>query len=44
MELKSDSICGERAAREPRPFDRAIALLDVLLCRPALIVECNDVL
>jgi hypothetical protein len=44
MKLKTDSVCGERPTREPRPFDRAFALFDVLLGGPTLIVECDDVL
>jgi hypothetical protein len=44
MKLKADGIGGERAAGKPRPFDRALALLDPLLARAALVVEANDVL
>src|SRR6266446_4985988 len=34
----------ERSARQSRPLDRAFALLDPLLARPALVVESNDAL
>jgi hypothetical protein len=44
MELKANGVGGERAAREPRPSDRALAFLDPLLARPALVVEGDDVL
>src|SRR5262249_18389013 len=33
-----------RSARQSRPLDRAFALLDPLLARPALVVESNDAL
>ena len=34
-------VGGERSARQSRPLDRAFALLDPLLARPALVVESN---
>jgi hypothetical protein len=37
-------VGGERSARQSRPLDRAFALLDPLLGRPALVLECNDAL
>src|SRR5262249_26345343 len=37
-------VGGERSARQSRPLDRAFALLDPLLARPALVVESNDAL
>ena len=39
MELEADSIGGEGPARELRPLDRALALLDPLLRRALLVVE-----
>src|SRR5262249_30747139 len=44
MKLKPHRVCGERSARQSRPLDRAFALLDPLLARPALVVESNDAL
>src|SRR5262249_14056110 len=44
MKLKPHRIGGERSARQSRPLDRAFALLDPLLARPALVVESNDAL
>jgi len=32
MQLQPDGVVGELAAREPRPVDRGLALLDALLC------------
>jgi hypothetical protein len=42
MELKAGGVCGEGAARQPRPFDRALTFLDPLLRRSALVVEGVD--
>src|SRR5262249_42424117 len=44
MKLEPHGVGRERPARQPRPFDRALALLDPLLARPALVVESNDTL
>src|SRR5271166_4387148 len=43
MKLEPHSVGGERAAREPRPSDRSLALLDPLLARPTLVVEGDDI-
>ena len=42
MNLKPDRIGSERPARQSRPLDRALAFLDPLFARPALIVEGDD--
>jgi hypothetical protein len=42
VQLKTHRVRDERAARQPRPLDRALALLDPLLARPALVVEGDD--
>jgi hypothetical protein len=42
MKLEADGVGRERPARQPRPLDRAIAFLDPLLCRAALVVEGDD--
>ena len=39
VKLEPDGIVAEPAARQPRPFDRVLAFLDVLLRFAALIVE-----
>ncbi len=39
MKLKPDGVVAEPAARQPRPFDRVLAFLDVLLRLASLIVE-----
>jgi hypothetical protein len=44
VELEADGVGGKGAARQPRPFDRVLAFLDVLLARAALIVEGDDTL
>src|SRR5262245_15949420 len=44
MKLEPHRIGGERSARQSRTLDRAFALLDPLLARPALVVESNDAL
>jgi hypothetical protein len=44
MKLERHRIGGERSTRQSRPLDRAFALLDPLLARPALVVEGNDAL
>src|SRR5215813_13417537 len=44
MKLEPHRVGGERSARQSRPRDRAFALLDPLLARPALVVESNDAL
>ena len=38
VKLETDGVGGERAARQPRPPDRALALFDPLFARAALIV------
>ena len=42
MKLEPHRVGGERPARQPRPLDRALALLDPLLARAALVVEGDD--
>src|SRR5262249_21821611 len=42
MKLEPHRIGGERSARQSRPLDRAFALLDPLLARPALVVESKQ--
>src|SRR6476620_1921669 len=44
MKLEPHRVSVERSARQSRPLDRAFALLDPLLARPALVVESNDAL
>jgi hypothetical protein len=44
MKLEADGIGDEGAARQSRPFDRALAFFDPLLRRAALVVEGNDAL
>jgi len=44
MELEPHGVGRERPARQPCPLDRALAFLDPLFARPALIVESNDAL
>jgi len=44
MELEADGIGGEGSARQPRPFNRALAFLDPLFRRAALVVEDNHAL
>jgi len=44
MELEANRIGGEGAARQAGPLDRALALLDPLLGRAALVVERDDAL
>ena len=44
MKLETHGVGRERSARQPRPLDRALAFLDPLLARPALVVEGNDAL
>ena len=44
VKLKAKDVAGEGAARHPRPFDRALALLDPLFAGSALVVESDDVL
>jgi hypothetical protein len=39
VKLKADGVGGERAARQPRPFDRALSLFDPLLACAAMVVE-----
>src|SRR5262249_28962237 len=39
MKLEPPRVGGGRSARQSRPLDRAFALLDPLLARPALVVE-----
>src|SRR5271156_7103879 len=44
MELEADGIGGEGSARQPRPFNRALALFDPLLRCAAVVVEGDDAL
>src|SRR5499427_9470057 len=44
MKLEPYRVGGKRSARQSRPLDRAFALLDPFLTRPALVVESNDAL
>lgn len=44
MKLKANSVGVEQAARQPRPLDRALAFLDLLLRRTALAVKGHDLL
>jgi hypothetical protein len=44
MQLKPNRVRAERAAREPRPLNRAFAFLDPLLSRSALVVKTDDIL
>src|SRR5262249_5946440 len=44
MKLEPHRVGGERSARQSRPLDRAFALLDPLLARPALVVERDHAL
>jgi hypothetical protein len=41
VKLEPHRVGGERPARQPRPLDRAFALLDPLLARPALVDACR---
>jgi hypothetical protein len=43
LKLQPNGICIERAARKPRPLDRALAFLDPLFGRSTLVVERNDI-
>ena len=42
MKLEPDLVVAELLARQARPPNRVLALLDVLLGGAALIVECDD--
>src|SRR6516225_11067597 len=42
MKLEPHRVGGERSARQSLPLDRAFALRDPLLARPAFVVESND--
>src|SRR5271170_1155793 len=44
MELEAYRVGRESSARQPRPLDRVLAFLDVLLARAALVVEGDDAL
>jgi hypothetical protein len=44
MKLKPHGVGRERQAQQPRPFDRALAFLDPLLARAALVVERDHAL
>src|SRR5262245_21822654 len=44
MKLEPHGVGHERLARQPRPFDRALAFLDPLLAGAALVVECDHAL
>src|SRR5262249_61071323 len=43
MKPKTGGVGGECSACQPRPLDRALALLDPLLACSAFIVEGNDI-
>ena len=42
MKLEPYCVAPHGATRQPGPFDRVLALLDVLLRRAALVVEHHD--
>ena len=42
MKLEPHGVGRERPARQPCPLDRALAFLDPLFARPALVIERND--
>jgi hypothetical protein len=42
--LEANGVDGEGKARQPGPFDRALALFYPLLAGSALVVEGNDIL
>jgi hypothetical protein len=42
MKLEPHGVGRERSARQPCPLDRALAFLDPLFARPALIVKGDD--
>ena len=42
MQLETNRVGGEGTARKARPFDRALAFLDPLLRRAAVVVEGDD--
>src|SRR5262245_34695559 len=42
MKLEPHGVGRERPARQPCPLDRALAFLDPLFARPALVVEGDD--
>src|SRR5262245_5073226 len=44
MKLEPHGVGRERPARQPRPFDRALAFLDPLLARATLVVERDHAL
>jgi hypothetical protein len=44
VDLKTHSVGGEGPARQPGPFDRALALFDSLLGRAGLVVEGHHTL
>src|SRR5262245_49928191 len=44
MKLEPHGVGRERPARQPRPFDRALAFFDPLLARAALVVERDHAL
>src|SRR5262245_3234362 len=44
MKLEPHGVGRERPARQPRPLDRAFALLDPLLARATLVVDRDDAL
>src|SRR5262245_37714097 len=44
MKLETHGVGRERPERQPRPFDRALAFLDPLLARAALVVERDHAL
>jgi hypothetical protein len=44
MQLNTNCVRVERATRKARPLDRALAFLDPLLARAALIVKGDNIL
>ena len=44
MKLEANGIGGEGTAGKPSPLDRALALIDPLFARAALVVEGDDIL
>ena len=44
MKLEASRVGSEGTAPQPRPLDRALALLDVMLASAAVVVEADDAL
>ena len=43
MKLKAYRVCGKRPARQSRPLNPALAVFDLLLASPALVVNAVSV-